>query len=317
MTAAGALEAGADRHVPTPVLWVGDVPWGHPGGAAAQRVARAWADAGAPVLYLNPDPGPLRWSGLVPADGLADDVRVQVWREFLGSWIHHGMRADGPVWVLPWVTSLRCADGVERTEPAAVVEGLAELSERRPVVVAPQAGRWTGRSPAVSVVHRAACLGDPPAWVEPTWRADPSPWTEPWLTVVIWATPAEHRWVDEVAGFVPEARVSVIGRASDAEGPPTAARLRPAAALVVSPGRMAEAAELLPAWLRRHPGLRVVGPTVRGLGAERVLEAASVRQYGRALGAAVWLWPAREPVVAPWDGLWHALSQAPCGRCLA
>lgn len=318
MTAVGAPAGCGGRRVPTPVLWVGDVPWGHPDGAANQRCVRAWADGGALVLYLDPDPGPLRWSGRVPPSGSGDDVGAQVWREFLAAWIHDGMRADGPVWVLPWVRSLVCADGVARHEAAAIVEGLAELAEKRPVVVAREAGRWTGRSPAVSVVHRPACLGDPPAWVEPDWRAEPVPWTEPWLHVVIWATPAENLWVDHIAAVVPEARVHAIGMTSGAESPPIEKRLAAAAALVVSPGRMVEAGELLPQWLRQNPRLRVVGPPpVRGLGAERVLPAGTVRQYARALGAAVWLLPSRDPITAPWEPLWQALAQAPCGRCRA
>lgn len=310
MTATGALESPG----PTPVLWVGDVPWGHPDGRDVQRQVRAWADAGARVLYLDPDPGPIRWSGPVPAEGARP-----LWRQFLAMWIADGMRADGPVWVLPWVRSLLGVDGVVRTEAAAVVEGLAELAARRPVVVASLAGRWTGASPAVSVVHRAPCLGDPPAWVEPDWQAKPVPWTEPWLHVVAWATPSESAWLGHIAGVLPEARMHAVGMGPGAEGPPTDALLRLAAVLVVSPGRLAEAATHVPEWLRRHPALRVVGPPPpRGLGADRVLAAAAVRQYARALGAAVWLWPSRAAEVAPpWESWWQALAQGPCPRCPA
>lgn len=316
-----AGEAG--RRVPTPVLWVGELPWGDPRAQATQRQARAWAEAGAPVLYLDPDPGPIRWSGGVPAAVRAQDASVIVWREFLAVWFADGMRADGPVWVLPWVRSLVCADGVVRSEPAAVVEGLAELAAARPVVVAAQAGRWAGRSPTVAVVHRPVCLGDPPARVEPGWRARPAPWTEPWLRVVIWGTPDDEAWANDLAGRLPEAQIHRVGMgrpdAGSEANPPGPDLLAGATVLVVSPGRAEAATGVLPHWLSAHPQLRVIGPLAapRGSRAERVLAVRTAAQYMRALGAAVWLPPTRLPVVGPWEGVWRALAQSPCPRCVS
>lgn len=321
MKPVGAPPGDADRRVPTAVLWVGDIPWGDPSGRDAQRRVRAWADAGAPVLYLDPDPGPIRWSGGVPANVPAHEASVLVWREFLAVWLSDAMRADGPVWVLPWVRTLVCADGVVRTEAAAVVEGLAELAGHRPVVVASQAGRWTGHSPAVSVVHRPACLGEPPACVEPDRLAEAAPWTEPWLHVVIWGTPDDAAWADELGRRVPDAQVHALGISASGgtgRGAPPASLLRRAAALVVSPGRAGEAAWLWPHWLGAHPRLRVIGPlaAARGWGAERVLFARTAVQYTRALGVAVWLPPTRPPGAGSWEDAWRALADLPCPRCV-
>lgn len=308
MVGAPPREAAAPA-APTAVLWVGEVTWGSRGGEAMQRRARAWAEAGALVLYLDPDPGLLQWSGRAP-QGEPDPGRY-LWRAFMAAWIDGSMRADGPVWVLPWVRRILAADGQVYTEPAALVEGLAELALMRPVVVAPHAGRWTGGSPAVSAVHRPACLGDPPAEVAAGFRAQPVDWQAPWPTVVIWLGAGEDRWAEAVARHLPDAQIHIdAGALSDT-------LLARAAALVVSPARVAAALRYLPGWLERYPRLTIVGPRGPAWAAERVLPASSPAQYVRALGLTCWLFPQRAVVEGPWEARWRALAQGPCPRCVS
>ena len=314
MTAVGAPPSDPTRPAaPVALLWVGEVAWGDPRGGEMQRLARAWAEAGALVLHLDPDPGVLQWSGTVPAG--SPDVGVQLWRQFMTAWIEAGMRADGPVWVLPWVRSLMATDGQVYTEPAALVEGLAELARARPVVVAPEAGRWTGRSPAVSVVHRAACLGDPPAAEYSFRRVQPTEWRSPWLEVVMWIAPGEEAWAASLAQHLPEASVHLVGHAT---GEPFDRLLARARALVISPARAGDEARSLPDWLARHPHLAVVGPAPGPSGAAgRVLGAVTPTQYARALGMACWMPPAPRPSAGPWEALWRRLAQGPCPRCVS
>lgn len=319
---------------PVPLLWVGSCAWADGQDYAIKRQAMAWARAGAPVVYLDPDPGPLQWATNVSAGPDAQTTHTLIWREFMAWWITQAMRSDGPVWVLPWVRRLVTNSGQVWSDPAALVEGLAEWSVTRPVVVAANAGRWTGRSPRVSVVHRPGCLGVPPLGLVPAgWIPYAPGWNEPWAEVALWATPREAGWARMLADCLPEVRVRVLGVTAaqgpsdswpdhvvlDGDPPPpstwTAEMVRRWQVLAVSPRHSPNSEAWLHRLLAIHPDLVVVGAVPTS--AARVLKAETVSQYVRRLGMRVWL-PTRWGDGEPLHGdKWRALAEAACPRCFA
>lgn len=314
------------------MLWVGDSPWNARQDYAVKRQVMAWARIGAPVIYLDPDPGVLQWPVAAPTGRHGDPPHTLIWRSFMTWWIRHAMRSDGPVWVLPWVRRIVTADGQLWTDAAAVVEGLAEQSSAQPVLVALQAGRWVGRSPAVSVAHRPECLGPPPdAGLSPQWLPWAPGWQEPWTRVALAGAPSEAEWARSLAQCLPDLSLVVLGADGDPKAPwppnveqvpddwrpdrwPTTT-VRRWSVLAVGPERSVSDAPWISNLLSFHPDLLIVGRDPTGVPSGRVEAAATVRQYSRRIGMHVWLPPSGPHPSLPWQARWRALTKGACPRC--
>jgi hypothetical protein len=317
---------------------MGERPWGDATGRDMERRVAAWAHAGVDIVYLEPDPGALAWPQ-VPLDASnPSDAHMAIWRTFILSWAEQAMRSDGPVWVLPWARRLITPDGREWPDGAALAEGLAELCRERPVVVAPRAGRWTGRSPAIGAVHQPECLGSPPASAAERIRHRVQHWPNPGATVALIGHPSEARsWGQPLMEAMVGAHmvggavaVEIYGMPDDGGWPtgttaasfalcepPDEDRAANWDVAALSPLVLAQRPGLATRLLAACPDLALVGPDIAaGDGRAAGYAAVTLPQYRRALGSALLLRSVRARSDLPWDERFRALARAACPRCL-